>query len=146
MRYSRALIPTLKENPADAEVVSHQLMLRAGMIRQLSPGVYSLLPMGLRTIKKIERIIREEMDAAAGQEVELPVVHPAELWMEGGRWEKMGPELLRFKDRRGRDAVLAATNEEVITDLVRGEVHSYRQLPLHLYQIRLKYRDEIRPR
>src|SRR5919106_406805 len=146
MRYSRALLPTLKENPADAEVVSHQLMLRAGMIRQLSPGVYSFLPLGLRVIRKIERIIREEMDAADGQEVELPIVHPAELWMESGRWEKMGPELLRFKDRRGRDAALAATNEEVITDLVRREVHSYRQLPLHLYQIRVKYRDEVRPR
>ncbi|HEX7125245.1 MAG TPA: proline--tRNA ligase [Thermodesulfobacteriota bacterium] len=146
MRYSRALIPTLKETPADAEVVSHQLMLRAGMIRQLSPGVYSILPLGLRTIRKIERIIREEMDAADGQEVELPIVHPAELWMESGRWERMGPELLRFKDRRGRDAVLAATNEEVITDLVRRELRSWRQLPLHLYQIRVKYRDEIRPR
>ncbi len=146
MRYSRAFIPTLKENPADAEVVSHQLMLRAGTIRQLSPGVYSILPLGLRTIKKIERIIREEMDAAGGQEVELPVVHPADLWMESGRWEKMGPELLRFKDRRGRDAALAATNEEVITDLVRRELRSFRQLPLHLYQIRVKYRDEIRPR
>ncbi len=146
MRYSRAFIPTLKENPADAEVVSHQLMLRAGLIRQLSPGAYSMLPMGLRTIKKIERIIREEMDAADGQEVELPVVHPAELWMESGRWEKMGPELLRLKDRRGRDAALAATNEEVITDLVRRELRSWRQLPLHLYQIRVKYRDEIRPR
>lgn len=146
MRYSRALIPTLKETPADAEVVSHKLMLRAGMIRQLSPGVYSILPLGLRTIRKIERIIREEMDAADGQEVELPVVHPAELWMESGRWEQMGPELLRFKDRRGRDAALAATNEEVITDLVRRELRSWRQLPLHLYQIRVKYRDEIRPR
>ncbi len=146
MRYSRALIPTVKEVPADAEVVSHQLMLRAGMIRQLSPGVYSILPLGYRVIKKIERIIREEMDAADGQELELPVVHPAELWMESGRWEKMGPELLRFKDRRGRESCLAATNEEVITDLVRRELRSYRQLPLHLYQIRVKFRDEIRPR
>jgi prolyl-tRNA synthetase len=146
MRWSRALIPTLKENPADAEVVSHQLMLRAGMIRQLSPGIYSVLPLGYRVIKKVERVIREEMDAADGQELELPIVHPAELWAESGRWEKMGPELLRFKDRRGRDMALAATNEEVITDLVRREVRSYRQLPLHLYQIRVKFRDELRPR
>ncbi len=146
MRYSRAFIPTLKEVPADAEVISHQLMLRAGLIRQLSPGIYSILPLGYRVIKKIEQIVREEMDAADGQELELPIVHPAELWKESGRWEKMGPELLRFKDRRGRECCLAATNEEVITDLVRREVHSYRQLPLHLYQIRVKFRDEIRPR
>jgi prolyl-tRNA synthetase len=146
MRYSRALIPTVKEVPADAEVVSHRLMIRAGMIRQLSPGIYSILPIGYRVIRKIEQIIREEMDAADGQELELPIVHPAELWMESGRWEKMGPELLRFKDRRGRESCLAATNEEVITDLVRRELRSYRQLPLHLYQIRVKFRDEIRPR
>ncbi|HWP35697.1 MAG TPA: proline--tRNA ligase [Thermodesulfobacteriota bacterium] len=146
MRYSQAFIPTLKETPADAEVVSHQLMLRAGLIRQLAPGIYSVLPLGLRVLRKIERIVREELEAAGGQEVELPVVQPAELWMESGRWEKMGPELLRFRDRRERSYCLAATAEEVITDLVRREVQSYRQLPLHLYQIRVKFRDEIRPR
>jgi prolyl-tRNA synthetase len=143
---SHLLIPTLKEDPADAEVVSHRLMLRAGMIRKLTSGVYSYLLLGYRSLRKVEQIVREEMDAAGAQEVFLPMVQPAELWLESGRWELYGSELLRFKDRHGHDCCLGPTHEEVITDLVRRDVRSYRQLPLNLYQIQTKFRDEIRPR
>jgi len=146
MRQSQLLIPTLKEKPAGADVVSHQLMLRAGLIRQVASGLYSWLPLGLRVIRKIETIIREELDASGAQEVLLPVVQPAELWQETGRWSKMGPEMLRMKDRHERDFCLGPTHEEVITDLFRREVKSYRQLPCNFYQIQTKFRDEIRPR
>ncbi len=146
MRYSKMLIPTLKEDPAEAEVVSHKLMLRAGMLRKLAAGVYNYLPLGLRVIRKVEQIIREEMDRAGALEVLLPWVQPAELWEESGRWEDYGKELLRFQDRHERWFCLGPTHEEVITDLVRKEVRSYRQLPLNLYQIQTKFRDEIRPR
>ena len=144
--YSQAFLPTLREDPAEAEVMSHRLMLRGGMIRKLAAGVYSYLPAGLRTLRKVERIIREEMDRAGAQEVLLPTVQPAELWKESGRWDFYGKELLRFKDRHDRDSCLGPTHEEVITDLVRNEVQSYRQLPLNLYQVQTKFRDEIRPR
>ncbi|MFH0822198.1 MAG: proline--tRNA ligase [Pseudomonadota bacterium] len=146
MRMSRLLVPTLKEDPSDAEVVSHRLMLRAGMIRKLTSGIYSYLPLGYRSLRKVEQIVREEMDAAGAQEVFLPTVQPAELWIESGRWEQYGAELLRFTDRHGRDCCLGPTHEEVITDLVRRDVRSYRHLPLNLYQIQTKFRDEIRPR
>lgn len=146
MRYSKLFLPTLKEVPAEAEVVSHQNMLRAGMIRKVASGVYSFLPLGLRSLRKVETIIREELDRAGAQEVFLPSVQPAELWKETGRWEVMGEELLRFKDRHQRDFCYGPTHEEVITDLVRGEIRSYRELPLILYQIQTKFRDEIRPR
>jgi prolyl-tRNA synthetase len=140
------LIPTLREVPSDAEVISHQLMLRAGMIRKLAAGVYSYLPLGLRVIKKVETIIREEMNAAGAQEVLLPIVMPKELWIESKRWDVYGKELLRFKDRHEREFCFGPTHEEAITDLVRNEVRSYRQLPISLYQIQTKFRDEIRPR
>lgn len=146
MRASKFLIATTKETPADAVVVSHQLMLRAGLIRKLASGLYSWLPLGVRVLKKVENIVREEMNRAGAQEVLMPVVQPAELWQETGRWEKYGPELLRFKDRHDRDFVAGPTHEEVITDLVRNEVTSYKQLPMNLYQIQTKFRDEIRPR
>lgn len=146
MRMSRMLIPTLKEDPADAEVVSHRLMLRAGMIRKLTAGIYSYLPLGYRSLRKMEQIVREEMDAAGAQEAFLPMVQPSELWKETGRWEIYGKELLRFKDRHDREYCLGPTHEEVITDLVRRDVRSYRDLPLNLYQIQTKFRDEIRPR
>ncbi len=146
MRYSQTFVPTLKETPAEAEVVSHRLMLRAGYIRKLSAGVYTYLPFGLAAIRKVERIVREEMNRAGAQELLMPMVQPADLWRETGRYEKYGPELLRFKDRHDRESCLGPTHEEVITDLVRGEVRSYRQLPLNLYQIQSKFRDEIRPR
>ena len=146
MRYTKLLIPTLREVPAEAEVVSHKLMLRAGMIRKLAAGVYNYLPLGLRVIRKVEQIIREEMNRAGALEVLLPWVQPAELWEESGRWEEYGKELLRFQDRHERWFCLGPTHEEVITDLVRKEVRSYRQLPLNLYQIQTKFRDEIRPR
>ena len=146
MLFSRLLIPTLKENPAEAEAVSHRLLLRAGMIRKLASGIYNYLPLGLRVLRKVERIVREEMDRAGAQEVLLPAVQPAELWQESSRWQVYGKELLRFQDRHGRDCCFGPTHEEVITDLVRKEVHSYRQLPLNLYQIQVKFRDEIRPR
>ncbi|QFU02143.1 Proline--tRNA ligase [Halomonas sp. THAF5a] len=146
MRASQLLIATLKETPADAEVVSHQLMLRAGMIRRLTSGLYTWLPMGLRTLRKVERIVREEMDRAGAQEVLMPAVQPAELWQESGRWEQYGPELLRLKDRHERDYCVGPTHEEVITDLVRKEIASYKQLPANFYQIQTKFRDEIRPR
>jgi prolyl-tRNA synthetase len=146
MRMSQLLIPTLKEDPADAEVISHKLMLRAGMIRKLTAGVYSYLPLGCRSLRKMEQIVREEMNAASAQEVFLPMVQPSELWVESGRWDVYGSELLRFKDRHGRECCLGPTHEEVITDLVRRDVRSYRDLPLNLYQIQTKFRDEIRPR
>lgn len=146
MRASQYLIATLKETPADAEVISHQLMLRAGMIRKLASGLYTWLPMGLRTLRKVERIVREEMDKAGAQEVLMPAIQPAELWQESGRWEQYGPELLRLNDRHGRDFCVGPTHEEVITDLVRNEIQSYKQLPCNLYQIQTKFRDEIRPR
>ena len=146
MLFSQLLIPTLKENPAEAEAVSHRLLLRAGMIRKLASGIYNYLPLGLRVLRKVERIVRQEMDRAGAQEVLMPAVQPAELWQESGRWQIYGKELLRFQDRHGRECCFGPTHEEVITDLVRKEVHSYRQLPLNLYQIQMKFRDEIRPR
>ena len=146
MRTSKYLLSTLKETPNDAQVVSHQLMLRAGMVRPLASGLYNWLPTGLRVLKKVENIVREEMNKSGAIEVEMPVVQPAELWQESQRWEQYGPELLRFTDRGNRDFVLGPTHEEVITDLVRREVSSYKQLPLNLYQIQTKFRDEVRPR
>ncbi len=146
MRASNYLFSTLKETPNDAQVVSHQLMLRAGMVRPLASGLYNWLPTGLRVLKKVENIIREEMNKSGAIEVEMPVVQPGELWQESGRWEQYGPELLRFSDRGNRDFVLGPTHEEVITDLVRREVSSYKQLPLNLYQFQTKFRDEVRPR
>jgi prolyl-tRNA synthetase len=146
MKQSQLLIPTLREAPADAELVSHQLMFRAGMIRKLASGIYSYLPLGLKVLQKIEAVIREEMLRDGAQEVLLPVVMPAELWRQTGRWDYYGKELLRFKDRNGRDFCLGPTHEEAITDLVRGNVGSYRELPLNLFQIQTKFRDEIRPR
>ena len=146
MRATQLLIATLKETPADAEIISHQLMLRAGMIRRLTSGLYTWLPTGLRTLRKVERIVREEMDRAGAQEVLMPAVQPAELWQESGRWEQYGPELLRLKDRHERDYCVGPTHEEVITDLMRRELSSYKQLPANFYQIQTKFRDEIRPR
>lgn len=146
MRASQLLIATLKETPADAEIVSHQLMLRAGMIRRLTSGLYTWLPLGLRTLRKVERIVREEMDRAGAQEVLMPAVQPAELWQESGRWEQYGPELLRVIDRHQRDYCVGPTHEEVITDMVRREISSYKQLPANFYQVQTKFRDEIRPR
>lgn len=146
MYTSQRFLATLKETPADAEVVSHQLMLRAGLIRRVAAGVYDWLPTGVRVLRKVEAIIREEMDRAGAQEVLLPAVQPAELWRESGRWEEYGPELLRFADRHGRDFCFGPTHEEVITTLVKNEVRSYRQLPANFYQIQTKFRDEIRPR
>ncbi len=146
MRARDFLISTLKEAPADAEVVSHSLMLRAGMIKKLAAGIYSYMPMGLRVIRKIEAIIREEMNRAGAVELLMPVIQPAELWMESGRWQKMGPELLRLKDRHERDFIVQPTSEEVVVDIVRDEIRSYKQLPLNLYHIQTKFRDERRPR
>lgn len=146
MRASQILIATVKETPADAEVISHQLMLRSGMIRRLASGLYTWLPMGLRTLRKVERIVREELDASGAQELLMPAVQPAELWQESGRWEQYGPELLRLKDRHQRDFCVGPTHEEVITDLIRRELKSYKQLPANFYQIQTKFRDEIRPR
>jgi proline--tRNA ligase len=146
MRTSQYLFSTLKETPNDAQVVSHQLMLRAGMIRPMVSGLYNWLPTGIRVLKKVEKIIREEMNKGGAIEVLMPVVQPAELWEESGRWDQYGPELLRFEDRGNRNFVLGPTHEEVITDLVRREVSSYKQLPLNLYQIQTKFRDEVRPR
>lgn len=146
MRASQYLISTLKETPADAEVISHQLMLRAGMIRKLASGLYTWLPMGLRTLRKAERIVREEMDASGAHEVLMPAIQPAELWQESGRWEKYGSELLRLNDRHNRDFCVGPTHEEVITDMIRREIKSYKQLPANFYQIQTKFRDEIRPR
>lgn len=146
MRTSRFLLATLKEVPADAEIVSHQLMLRAGMIRRVAAGIYDWLPLGLRVLRKVEGIIRDEMDAAGAQEILMPATQPAELWRESGRWEQYGPELLRFSDRHNREYCFGPTHEEVVTDLVRREIRSYKQLPMNLYQIQTKFRDEIRPR
>jgi prolyl-tRNA synthetase len=146
MFWSKIFIPTLKDSPQDAEVISHQLMLRAGMIRKVSSGIYTWLPLGLKVLRKIENIVREEMDHSGAQEVLMPMVHPKELWEETKRWDKMGPELLRLKDRHDREFCLGPTHEEVITDLVRNNVKSYKELPLNVYQIQTKFRDEIRPR
>jgi prolyl-tRNA synthetase len=146
MRSSRFLIATLKETPADAEVISHQLMLRAGMIRKLASGLYTWLPLGLRVLRKVENIVRTEMNKSGAQEVLMPVVQPAELWEESGRWQQYGPELLRINDRHNRAFCLGPTHEEVITDLIRGEINSYKQLPANFYQIQTKFRDEVRPR
>ena len=146
MRVSQSLIPTLRDDPGEAEIVSHRLMMRAGMIRKVAAGIYTYLPLGLRVFRKIEAIVREEMNRAGAQEVLMPIASPAELWRETGRWDFYGKELLRFKDRHERDFCLGPTHEEVITDLIRKEVRSYRQLPLNCYQIQTKFRDEIRPR
>ena len=146
MRLSRYHAPTLREAPRDAEVRSHELLVRAGFIRQLAAGIYNLMPLGLRTVTKIANIVREEMNRAGAAEVLMPAVQPGDLWSESGRWEKYGPELLRFQDRKGNDFCLGPTHEEVIVDLVRRDVRSYKQLPLNLYQIQAKFRDEIRPR
>jgi len=146
VRWSNSFIPTLKEDPADAEVVSHKLLVRAGMIRQVSRGIYDYLPLALRVIRRIEAIVREEMNRAGAQEILLPIASPAELWQESGRWEVYGKELVRFKDRHERDFCLGPTHEEVVTDLVRRVVRSYREIPLNLYQIQTKFRDEVRPR
>src|SRR5674476_1045634 len=146
MKASQFFISTLKEAPSDAEVVSHKLMMRAGMIKKLGAGIYSLMPMGLRVVRKVEQIVREEMNRAGAVELSMPVVQPAELWAETGRFEKMGPEMLRIKDRHGRDFVIQPTSEEVVTDVVRQDIKSYKQLPKNLYQIQTKFRDERRPR
>ena len=146
MYFSKLFIPTLKESPADAEVISHKLMVRAGMIRQLAAGIYSILPLGLRVLRNVEKIIREEIDQIGGQEVFLPSIQPAELWVESKRWDFYGKELLRVKDRHNREFCYGPTHEEVITDIIRKEVKSYRQLPILLYQIQTKFRDEVRPR
>jgi len=146
MRLSQYPISTLKEVPSEAEIISHQLMLRSGMIRRLAAGLYTWLPIGLRTLKKVELIVREEMDRAGAFEMCMPTVQPAELWKESGRWSKYGPELLRFKDRHDREFAYGPTHEEVITDIARRELRSYKQLPVNLYQIQTKFRDEIRPR
>lgn len=146
MRASRFLFATLRETPNDAEVISHQLMLRAGMIRKLASGLYTWLPMGVRVLNKVEAIVREEMDRAGSLQVLMPVTQPASLWEESGRYVQYGPELLRFKDRHANDFVLGPTHEEVITDLARNELKSYKQLPANFYQVQTKFRDEIRPR
>src|SRR6202049_4702729 len=146
MKLSQCPITTLKETPAEADIVSHQLMLRAGLIRRLGTGLYTWLPMGLRTLHKVEAIVREEMNRAGALEVLMPAIQPAELWRESGRWEKIGPDLLRLKDRHQRDFCVAPTHEEVITDIARREIKSYRQLPVNFYQIQTKFRDEVRPR
>lgn len=146
MRTRHYLLATQKETPADAEIISHRLMLRAGLIRKLSAGLYTWLPTGLRVLRKVERVVREEMDRTGAQEVTMPVMQPAELWQESGRWVQYGPELLRIKDRHERDFCLGPTHEEVVTELVRNEISSYRQLPINLYQVQTKVRDEIRPR
>jgi len=146
MRTSQFPLNTVKETPADAEIISHQLMLRAGVIRKLAAGLYTWLPLGLRVLRKVERIVREEMDKAGALEVSMPVVQPAELWQESGRWQQYGPELARLKDRHERDFCLGPTHEEIITDLARNEIKSYKQLPINYYQIQTKFRDEVRPR
>jgi prolyl-tRNA synthetase len=146
MKASQFLISTLKEAPADAEVPSHQLMMRAGMVKKLGAGIYTYMPMGLRVIRKVEAIVREEMNRAGAIELSMPVVQPAELWQETGRFDKMGAELLRIKDRHTRDYVVQPTSEEVVTDIARQEIKSYKQLPKNFYQIQTKFRDERRPR
>src|SRR3954469_13637122 len=146
MRVSRFFLSTLKEAPSEAEVVSHKLMLRAGLIKRLASGIYTWMPLGLRVLRKVEAVVREEMNRSGAIELLMPVVQPAELWQESGRWEQYGPELLRFKDANGRNFCLGPTHEEVVSDIVRRDVKSYRQLPLNFYQIQIKFRDEIRPR
>ena len=146
MLFSKILLPTLKDAPQEAEVISHKLMLRAGMIRKVASGIYTWLPLGLKVLRKIENIVREEMNASGAQEILMPMVQPKELWEETQRWDKMGPELLRIKDRHERDFCLGPTHEEVITDLIRNNIKSYKELPLNLYQIQTKFRDEVRPR
>src|SRR4051795_3552412 len=146
MRWTTYFLNTLREVPADADVISQKLMMRAGMIRKVAVGIYSYLPLGLRSIKKMEQIVREEMNRAGAVELLMPAIQPAELWMESGRWQKYGKELLRIKDRHDRDFIFGPTHEEVITDAVRDAINSYRQLPVNLYQIQTKFRDEIRPR
>ncbi|MEP6807326.1 MAG: aminoacyl--tRNA ligase-related protein, partial [Chloroflexota bacterium] len=146
MRLSRLFFTSLRDNPAEAEMASHRLLVRAGYVRQLGAGIYSLLPLGFRVSKRIEQVIREEIDAIGGQEMEMPVVHPADLWRESGRYAKIGPEMVRFKDRGGRDMVLAMTHEEVVADLLRDIVKSYRQLPAIVYHFQTKFRDEPRAR
>src|SRR5205823_2534930 len=146
MRTSTLFIATQKEVPAEAEIVSHRLMLRASLIRRLAAGIYTWLPLGLRVVRKIEAIVRQEMNRAGALELSMPVVQPAELWQESGRWQEYGPELLRFKDRHERDFVIQPTSEEVVTELVRGELKSYRRLPVHFYHIQTKVRDERRRR
>lgn len=146
MRFSKSYIKTLKETPKEAEIASHKLLLRAGMIKKLTSGVYTYLPLGLKALKKVENIVRREMDRAGAQEIFMPVLQPAELWKESGRWEVMGPLMMKLQDRAKRDFVLGPTHEEVVTDVIRNDVASYKQLPLNLYQIQTKFRDEIRPR
>ncbi|MDH5711860.1 MAG: proline--tRNA ligase, partial [Gammaproteobacteria bacterium] len=146
MYLSKFPINTVKETPADAEISSHQLMLRAGLIRRLASGLYSWLPLGVRVLHKVEKIVREEMDKSGALEVLMPTVQPAELWQESGRWEQYGPELLRFHDRHNRDFCFGPTHEEIITDLAKRELNSYKQLPVNYYQIQTKFRDEVRPR
>src|SRR3989454_11275830 len=146
MRASRYFLATLKEAPADAELVSHKLMVRAGLIRRLAGGIYTWMPLGLRVVRKVEAIVREEMNRAGAIELFMPAVQPAELWQESGRWHKYGPELLCLKDRHERDFCVGPTHEEVVTDIARRDIRSYRQLPVHFYQIQTKFRDEIRPR
>src|SRR6202165_184594 len=146
MRLSEYFLPLLRENPSEAQIVSHRLMLRAGMSRQSSAGIYSWLPLGLRVLKKIERIVREEQDRAGAQEVLMPTIQPAELWRESGRYDDYGKEMLRIRDRHDRDTLYGPTNEEMITEIFRGSVRSYKDLPLNLYHIQWKFRDEVRPR
>ena len=146
MRFSKSFIKTLKETPKEAETASHKLLLRASMIKKLTSGVYTYLPLGYKALRKVENIVREEMNRAGAQEILMPVLQPAELWKESGRWEVMGPLMMKLQDRNKRDFVLGPTHEEVITDLIRNEISSYKSLPLNLYQIQTKFRDEIRPR
>ncbi|MEO1926671.1 MAG: aminoacyl--tRNA ligase-related protein, partial [Gammaproteobacteria bacterium] len=146
MKTSQLLMATLREAPADAEIASHQLMLRAGMIRQLASGIYTWLPLGLRVLRKVEAIVRDEMNRAGAQEIMMSAIQPAELWQESERWEQYGPELLRINDRHDREFCFGPTHEEIITDLARREIRSYKQLPINFYQIQTKFRDEVRPR
>ena len=146
MRMSKLYVPTLKEDPADAEIASHRLLVRAGMLRKTASGVYTFLPLGQRVLSKVEQIVREEMDAIGAQEIMMPALQPGELWHESGRWDDYGPELMRLTDRHDHEFCLGPTHEELITALVRNELRSYKELPLSLYQIQVKFRDEIRPR
>src|SRR6186997_970495 len=146
MRLSHLFFASLRDDPAEAEMVSHKLLVRAGYVRQLGAGIYTLLPLGFRVTQRVEQVIREEIDRIGGQEMEMPVVHPAELWRESGRYDEIGPELVRFKDRSGRDSVIAMTHEEVVADLTRDLVRSYRQLPMIVYHFQTKFRDEPRAR
>src|SRR5271154_95923 len=146
MRLSRGFIPTLKETPTEAQIVSHRLMLRAGLVRQTSAGIYAWLPLGLRVLRNIERIVREEQDRAGAQEILMPTIQSADLWRESGRYDAYGPEMLRIKDRHDRDMLYGPTNEEMITEIFRASIRSYKDLPLNLYHIQWKFRDEVRPR